>query len=205
MLDPTVTTTPDTGEPTGYAATAAELRRIADALETLPGAPAYVSLDIQTADRHGTREQIIAGVDAVAIAVLGEPGKTVLMSSGTWHHTVTKWTGSHPARVNVSVYQSVPAPDPKDAEIERLRAELAEARAATANAEAHLGTNGAVAEAKPDTYGVALGRAAVPDAELQCSAECQAMSPTWHGHDPSVHLIDCPVRVAQRQAEGGAE
>jgi hypothetical protein len=155
MLDPTVTTTPDTGEPTGYAATAAELRRIADALETLPPvdeAP-YVSLAILP-------EHTAEAVDSVAQAVLGKPGKDE-RSDGGWRRIVHG--GSLAANVWVSVHATVPGPpDPKDIELERLRAELAEARAATANAEAHLGTNGAVAEAKPDTLGVALGRASVP-------------------------------------------
>jgi hypothetical protein len=139
-------------EPIGYAVTAAELRRIADAIEDLPGAPSHVSIDFQAAPVNGTDEEIAAGVDAVAMAVLGRPGKDRGLSGGKSQRHAGEWTNQGGSQTfAVSIYQMYVQPDPKDVEIERLRADLAVARAATETAKSYLGTEGAVSQAKPDT------------------------------------------------------
>lgn len=126
-----------------------ELRAIADDLDALgPDYPAMssVTVYIQPPD-SGAADQIKSHVDDVAVALLGKPGETREMSSGVYHHTITGFRGS----VQVSVFQRLPKPDAKDAEIERLRAEVAVERAAKEFAQSHLGTEGAVSQPKPDT------------------------------------------------------
>jgi hypothetical protein len=116
--------TDQTVPPTGYARTAAELRRIADALDTLPpvSMPPYVQVSILP-------ERTTSAVDAVAQAVLGRPGRTERIS-GDWYH-VARGTNFFAANVHVTVQARVPAPpDDRDAEIERLRAELVGLRSA---------------------------------------------------------------------------
>jgi hypothetical protein len=114
----TVTTPPD--ELTGYAATAAELRRIADAIETTmpPGDTLpFVKLHILPAER--TAE----AVDTMALAMLGEPGETERFA-GEYRHVARC---GPVAGVRVSIHASVPGPpDERDVELERLRAENAE-------------------------------------------------------------------------------
>jgi hypothetical protein len=63
--------------------------------------------------------------------------------------------------IRVSITARVPGPpDERDDEIERLRAQVAELRGAE---DPDHGRTTAVAGAKPDTLGVALGRASAPD------------------------------------------
>jgi hypothetical protein len=165
------TTTPDTGEPTGYAAVAAEqsshayaLHRMGEALRDLPDfRDTWICIQPGLPD---AADENRATVDAIARALFGKDGADEVRKDGTAVHDADGRFGP----IRVSITAVVPGPvDLKDAEIERLRAELAEARAATANAEAHLGTNGAVAEAKPDTYGLAVtGRATVPTPDGGC-------------------------------------
>lgn len=125
-------TTVPTPEPKGYAVTAAELRRIADAIERLPGAPSHVAVDFQTAPAKGTNEEIAAGVDAVAMAVIGRPGEDRDLSGGGSQRHVGDWTNQVGGQtLRVAVYQMYVRPDPKDAEIERLRSELAKLHAET--------------------------------------------------------------------------
>lgn len=113
------------GKPRSYAEVAAELHRIADVLADLPGCPSYVSLGIQPGPRNGDNDSVSASVDAVARAVLGKPGKTEQMSGGTWQRAADSWLGV----MAVRIYDKVSGPpDERDAEIERLRSELAEAR-----------------------------------------------------------------------------
>jgi hypothetical protein len=116
-------TQPNVPEPNGYEAVVAELRRIADALETVPPGfgPEYSSFSIH-AGRHGTAAAAVA-VDAVAMAVLGKPGKTQRMSSGTYHHGAD---GPF-TPINVKVFQQVPGPEAS--ELELLRARVAELEA----------------------------------------------------------------------------
>jgi hypothetical protein len=167
-----------TPEPKGYAVTAAELRRIADALDTLPPGdePPFVLMSILP-------EHTIGAVDAVALAVLGKTGDAQKGGDG-WFHLARGEHGR--TSVIVTVQTNIPGPpDPKDAEIELLRDELAKALEAARTAESHLGTNGAVAQAKPDTFGMELaepdrhspvtGRASVPD--HVCDDECVRWTP----------------------------
>jgi hypothetical protein len=123
-------TQPIIHEPNGYEAVVAELRRIADALETVPPGfgPEYTSFSIH-AGKHGKAAAAVA-VDAVAMAVLGKSGKTERMSGGTYHHGA-----SGPfAPINVKVFQQVPGPEAS--ELEQLRARVAELEAAQPVSEA---------------------------------------------------------------------
>lgn len=150
-------TTVPTPEPEGYAVTAAELRRIADALDTLPPVdrPPYVQLSILP-------EKTVSTVNAVALAVVGKRGEVERIGS-EWY-LIARNRSTPKTNVHLSVQATVPGPpDERDAKIERLKADLAEARAATETAKSFLGTEGAVAEPKPDTLVVAQGRASVPD------------------------------------------
>jgi len=154
MPDQTVPT--DTGELTGYAVTAAELRRIADALDTLPpgdeSLPGQLYLFLQDAD----------AVDAILFAVNGTRGETKLASDG-WAHSA--WVGRD--RLTIHVRAKVPAPpDERDVELERLRAEIATLRSVE---DPDHGRTTAVGEAKPDTLMVPHGeihRTSAPNGEM---------------------------------------
>jgi uncharacterized membrane protein YccC len=154
MTQQTVAITTDTDE-SPYARLAAELRLMADDLDTITGqpAPGYTAFDIQPNEDRADDAKTMAAVDAVATTLLDRTGELQKMSGGGCHYHAM----GHRGPIRVSVYQGVTDPERQKlaAELEQLRAELAEARAATANAEAHLGTNGAVADAKPDTLLVA--------------------------------------------------
>lgn len=74
-------------ELTGYQATAAELRRIADAIEHLElsrGVP-YVNVHFMPSAYDASTEQRIADVDAVASAVLGCAGEHQEFLGGAYH------------------------------------------------------------------------------------------------------------------------
>lgn len=117
----TVPPTTDTGELTGYAVTAAELRRIADALDTLPTAVGLERVQLSILP-----EKTVAAVDAVAMAVFGKPGKGERNGRDWYHVRRTDPNGYDP--VGVSIFAIVPGPpDERDVELERLRAELAAA------------------------------------------------------------------------------
>jgi hypothetical protein len=106
-------------ELTGYQATAADLRRIAVALDILPprDKPPYLSVSILPAIKT------VEEVDAIGVAILGKTGETRKDSDG-WRHKVQGTTRS---RGYVTVHALVPAPpDEREAELERLRARLAE-------------------------------------------------------------------------------
>jgi hypothetical protein len=110
MDQPTIPPPTDTGEPAGYAATAAELRRLADALDALtpPTRPGYVRLSIVP------RDSDTAAVDAVAMALLGKRGETERIGTD-WYH-VAKGDVRH---VHVSIQAKVPGPpDERDPEID---------------------------------------------------------------------------------------
>lgn len=107
-------------EPSGYQATAANLRSIADALDTLPhGNAPYATLSILPA------EKTVEAIDAVALAVLGKAGVTRRDSDG-WRHIAEGRSGG----AWVSIHALVPGPpDERDLELERLRAEVETLRA----------------------------------------------------------------------------
>lgn len=109
--------------PAGYAAVATELRRVADALDALPPPPVqkppYVVLSILPADKT------VEAVDEIALAVLGKRGTTTRDPDG-WRHKAESFAFG---MVYVSTHAIVPGPpDERDAELERLRAEVAELR-----------------------------------------------------------------------------
>ena len=110
----------------GYESAVAELRRIADALETVPAGfgPSYVGLSIHAGRSNQTAS--IAAVDAVAMAVIGKVGTTQRMGNGTYHHDASSYSGP----VDVGIFQRVPSP--ADSELERLRAEVEALKAANA-------------------------------------------------------------------------
>lgn len=94
-------TQPIIHDPNGYEAVVAELRRIADALETVPPGfgPSYVSFTI-----HAGRSFDLAAVDAVALAVLGKKGAPRNVGAGKCHHHAS----SAFTPVNISIYQQIP-------------------------------------------------------------------------------------------------
>jgi hypothetical protein len=121
-----------------YAEIAAELHRMADDVSTLAGddlSKPWFNLSIQP---HGdTDDEIVTGVDTVAGALLGKPGKTYELSGGGgYHHGASGDRGP----INIGVYNAVsdPAARERDAEVERLRAELVELRAVAARRAAGL-------------------------------------------------------------------
>lgn len=125
-----VPTTTDTEPTNNCPLVADELHRIADAIATLrtPGRLA-VSLTLMT-PKGETTEQTIAGVDEAALAVLGEKGHPQ-KSSETWFHLAQGGDWSIGFSY-LGVQASIPAPpDERDAELKRLRAELAELRSST--------------------------------------------------------------------------
>jgi hypothetical protein len=74
-------------ELTGYQATAAELRRIADAIEHLElnREVPWVTLSFLPSAAEAPPEQKIADVDTVASAVLGCTGQREVHNGGVWH------------------------------------------------------------------------------------------------------------------------
>jgi hypothetical protein len=148
-MDTTVTPPPDDRP---YATSAAELHRIADDLATLADQPGDLSLTIylQPYLLSTHDEDIKSAVDAVAMTLHGKPGEYMEMPGGTYHYVRYGERGA----IDLKVFRSVkPPPNGRDAELERLRAENAALTAALS----HLGTEGAVAAAKPDTLLLELG------------------------------------------------
>lgn len=137
MTDLNVPAESPVSEPSVWADIAAELRRVADEIETLlvaEPAPSSFQLNIQphNADRIGKptvkgRPATVAAVDAVSGALLGKDAETYSVSGG-FHH------GRHGGRgpVSLAIYTSVVSPDAvdPDEEIAQLRAENERLRAA---------------------------------------------------------------------------
>lgn len=75
-------------ELTGYAATATELRRLADAIEHLELAREvpYVTVSFLPSAQGASPEEQIADVNTVAQAVLGCDGERDEHSGGVWHN-----------------------------------------------------------------------------------------------------------------------
>jgi hypothetical protein len=102
-------TQPIIHQPNGYEKAVAELRRIADLLETLPPGfePEHVGIDIMAGPKDDSNA--VAAIDAVAVALLGKPGATKKMSDGRFHHSAAgEWTDP----VRIAVFQAVPEPEP---------------------------------------------------------------------------------------------
>jgi hypothetical protein len=138
------TVTPPTDD-RPYAPIANELRFIAAAIEPLPCKKRpYATLQILP-------DRTVEAVDVMALAVLGRRAATERFSTG-WRHVAR---GILESGLDVSIHAEVPGPpDERDAELERLRTENAALTAALS----HLGTEGAVAQAKPDTLLLELGQ-----------------------------------------------
>lgn len=99
---------------------AAALRTIGEALVG-HAAMSSVTLRIQIADygRRAERERI-AQLDSIALLLTGLPGVTERVGDGHQHRLDVEV-----GPVDFGVYTAVTPPDPRDAEIARLRAELA--------------------------------------------------------------------------------
>jgi hypothetical protein len=161
MTTQTVTPTETPVEPTGCRATSAELRRIADALDTLPPGdePPYTTVSFLPAPTGASPEEKIAAVDAVALAVLGKPGELAQYGSDSWFHIVRRTTNN----VHLTVQESVPAPKARDAELDRLRARIAELEATTDRPAAGLPVLSAVLPSATHDLGFGYSREVEPD------------------------------------------
>jgi hypothetical protein len=142
MTNVTAAETPD--QPDHFAAIAVELRRAADDIETLVGSglpmPSYVALDIHPGGRGRERDdnRTARAVDALGRALLGQPGTAQKMYDGSYHYG-TQSIQRGP--ITVHVYDSVSTDwavpraaafelAAREAQLEKLRAEVAELRAA---------------------------------------------------------------------------
>jgi hypothetical protein len=96
-------------ELTGYQATAAELRRIADAIEHLElgREVPYVNVSFMPSVYQAPPEQRIADVDAVAYALFGRDGQRETHKDGSQYHLIRVTR----AGVNITVQEQISAPD----------------------------------------------------------------------------------------------
>ncbi len=110
---------------------AAELRRIAEALENAvgPDTRLYASVDLGSLSADDLDEDArVVLIDALAVAIVGSPAQhsSKLSSGNIWH-------GVRDSRGGVAFSAWCTVADPAEvSEVERLRAELAEAKAALA-------------------------------------------------------------------------
>jgi hypothetical protein len=198
----TLPTDPPERELKGYAVTTAELRRLADALDTLPPGdkPLYTHVSLLPG------ETTVEALDAIAVAVTGKPGESTPVGDGKWRRGATMTRDYH---FSVGVQGTVPGPpDERDAEIERLRAEVAKLKADT-------DSTGTVFDREPEElkptsapanvegHAEFTGRASVPDmhARPQCSPAC-LRAYALKQIVATRHLDDCPVAAAERQSGG---
>jgi len=138
-----VTAEPVKVEPDHFTAIAAELRRVANQIATLVGSglpkPRLFQLNIQPGATNDD-DVTATAVDAMAGAILGHPAKVQLMSGGTYHYGTDH---EQYGPLEVVIYQGVStewalkreqaaALAVKEAELEKLRAEVAELRAVAA-------------------------------------------------------------------------
>lgn len=104
-------------ELTGYQATAAELRRIADAIEhlELDRKVPFVTLGIQPSASGASPGRRIADVDAVALAVLGCAGQRDEHDDGAVYHVarVTR------AGMHIAIHAQISKPTADEPEAER--------------------------------------------------------------------------------------
>lgn len=118
-------------EPTTCATVAADLRRIAAALDAVSDielqADPYVTLGLQPG---GTDQQVAARTDAIGRALFGKPGAAKRMGGNTWHYAVDGQFGV----VRFDVYDGIADPETpaREDELARLREENARLRAAAA-------------------------------------------------------------------------
>lgn len=114
---------------------AAELRRIADALRAVhPDTRLYASVDLGSLSADDLDEASrVALIDALAVAIVGSPAQhsSKLSSGNIWH-------GVRDSRGGVAFSAWCTVADPAEvSEVERLRAELADAKAALAARDSH--------------------------------------------------------------------
>jgi hypothetical protein len=139
-----VTAAETTDQPDPFAEIAAELRRAAADIETLVGSglpkPTHVALDIHPGGPRLGRDddQTARAVDALGRALLGKPGTANKMYDNTYHYGAES-TQRGPIKVHVYDFVSTAwaikretdaSLAAKEAELERLRAELIALRAA---------------------------------------------------------------------------
>jgi hypothetical protein len=100
-------------ELTGYQAVAAELRRIADAVEhlTLDREVPFVTLGFMPAAHGASPEQCIADVDVVASAVLGHGGHREVFEGGSEFYLADATRAG--VRITVQGRLSVPDGEPE--------------------------------------------------------------------------------------------
>lgn len=110
-------------EPDAWAEIAAELRRIADDAEKLIGEPAPSTFQINVQPLPHNCAAAAVAVDTIALALLGKPGTTKRMGDGAYHRDAVGRRGPIP----LSVFRRIPGPE--HAELERLRARVAELEA----------------------------------------------------------------------------
>jgi hypothetical protein len=117
------TTTP--AEPDYWLSLADDIRRAADQVATLAGQPKppYVGLGINVGDPGNKDADVADRVDAIA-AAFGVTAETKRTPGGYYKRSARGRMG----QLNLSFYGYVP--DPEESELERLRAEVAELRAA---------------------------------------------------------------------------
>lgn len=117
-----------------------ELHRAADAVASLAGSglpkPRHFNLNIQPGDRGSDDEGTVASVDAMAQALLGINGHPHEVGRGMYHYgTDQTWRGP----ISATIYQGISAEyaqriehdrvlAEREAELEKLRAELEELR-----------------------------------------------------------------------------
>ena len=150
-----------TPEPKGYAVTAAELRRLADALDTLPPGdkPLYTHISILPG------ASTVEVLDPIAVAVTGKPGEAGRHGDGWLYRANTHFGDEFYVAIQATVPGPPDPPDPKDVELARLRAEVAELRGDRTglkfSREAEDPTPGDVPSGVAG--GSVTGRASVPD------------------------------------------
>lgn len=104
---------------------AADLQHLASAFEKVADLELevnpYVTFGIQPG---GTDEQIKSRTDVIGNALFGKPGEPKDMGGNTWHYKVR----GHVGAIEIDVYDRITGPEAaeREAEIERLRARVAE-------------------------------------------------------------------------------
>lgn len=115
-----------------YASVAAELRALADIIGDLAGggmAAVKANISFSCRQEYGPTPDSealrVATVDAIATAVLGRVTEAEEVSTNYWRRKAADYRGP----VYVGVYTGIedPTASARDAELDRLRAELAEA------------------------------------------------------------------------------
>lgn len=187
--------TPD--QPDHFAEIAAELRRAADDIETLVGSglpkPTHVALDIHPGGPRLDRDddQTARAVDALGRALLGKPGTAQKMYDDSYHYG-TESTQRGPIKVHVydSVstawavkHETAASLAAKEAELERLRAEVIALRAAAA------------LQPDADASGLGYSREADDPTPVSGARMPHHESGGWKGTGPGSCGVECACGV----------